>query len=147
MCIHSYYSPASSDVLDSTEADQKAWSILARMSDGTEQRFSAGVGRREDGRLVVSLLNHDPRHSAVGIVQWLGSDDTEDPSYDLDYAVAFAERVVSEYQKPVTTEGLLAALFGSQPSFFQRADAAYPGFEPVDPDAGGEPTPEGFGEA
>jgi hypothetical protein len=146
MCTHHHHSdsPVSSDVLDAVEADQKAWSLVARMANGSEQRFSAGVIRSDDdGRLVVSLLNHD--HADVRVVQWLGSDDPEDPSYDLAYAVDYVERVVSEYERPVTIVDQIADRLGLRPVFFQRADEAYPGFEPVDPDDGDEPTPEGFG--
>lgn len=148
MCIHSLDRAlddiATSDSAEASE-DQKSWSLVAKMSNGSEQRFSAGVARRDDGRLVVSLLNHAARHADVGVVQWLGSADAEDPSADPDYAVAFAERVVSEYEKPATMESILLQALTGRASFFQAADDAYPGFEPLDR-VDLQPTPEGFGE-
>lgn len=151
MCIHSldrspnYDDVSTHDVAEASE-DQKVWSLVARMPAGTEQLFSAGVVRRDDGRLVVSLLNHAPEHADVGVVQWFGSADAEAPSYSLDYAVVFAERVVSEYEKPVTPIGQLFEALTGRAAFFAAADEAYPGFEPL-PEADPQLTPEGFGEA
>lgn len=145
MCIH-FSSDSSYATETASAADQKAWSLVAKMPNGSEQRFSAGVVRREDGRLVVSLRNHAPQHADVGVVQWLGSDDPEEASADLDHAVAFAERVVTEYQKPAGPEELLVELFGGRPAFFVRADEAYPGFAPL-PVEDQQPTPDGFGAA
>lgn len=138
VCIHPSSDSSSSD---DAATDQKAWSLVARMPNDTTERFSAGVVRRDDGRLVVSLLNHT--HANAGIVQWLGSADVEDASADLDYAVAFAERVVAEYEKPVTPADRLAYLLTGRPRFFARADEAYPGFEHL-PEEDPQPTPEFF---
>jgi len=135
MCIHSF---DSSREAPAASADAgRAWSILASLPNGAQERFSAGVTRDEDGHLVVSLLNHT--HDDVGVVQWVGEGVEDD-----EYGVSFAKRVVSEYEKPTTQlDRLLEALTG-RPAFFQRADDAFPGFVSVDP-SDARPTPDGFG--
>ena len=148
MCIHFFESTEAiiESAFDEAEViDQTAWSLVARMPDGSDQRFSAGIIRRDsDNRLVLSLLNH--QYPGVGIVQWVGSDDSEEASADLDYAVSFLTKVVEEYEKPPTLEDRFLSLLSGVPAFFAQAVLAYPGFEPVAPDDV-QPTPEGFGSA